>query len=247
MQRISTGYEREIGVLLEQAIDLERELEGASYSRTQGPKGEPELVKKLQSQIERFLKRRNDEYVGKVFLQYADKDTMLILPDKFHAALSDFGVHLMAEEEALLLTTMDIDNNGGLDLNEFTAALRQPSTSVEQFVGTLPISGMLASSLAVPGAVDSLKELCNLKSDQLKAAIEAFSVSVHEMLQNQLKYLKTLLDTKEAIAQEESDGSGSKCAVFVMNAGSVKTYHEGMYKRIGACSSAHSPAHYNYL
>ena len=108
-----------------------------------------------------------------------------------------------------------------------------PSTPVEQFVETLPIAGMLASSLVIPGAGDPLRQLCSLKSDQLKAAIEAFSLSLHQMLKTQLDYLKTLLDAKESKAQEDADGSGSKCAVFVMNAGSVKAYHEGIYERIG--------------
>jgi hypothetical protein len=67
----------------------------------------------------------------------------------------------------------------------------------------------------------------------LKAAIDAFSLSLHQVLNEQLAHLKTLLDAKEAKAQEDADGSGSKCAVFVMNAGSVKAYHEGMYTRIG--------------
>jgi hypothetical protein len=47
------------------------------------------------------------------------------------------------------------------------------------------------------------------------------------------RQIKTLLDAKESKAQEDADGSGSKCAVFVMNAGSVKAYHEGIYERIG--------------
>ncbi len=92
---------------------------------------------------------------------------------------------------------------------------------------------MLASSLAIPGAIDPLKELCNLKSDRLKTAIEAFSFSLHQVLKKQLDHLKTLMDAKEAKSQEDADGSGSKCAVFVMNAGSVKAYHEGIYERIG--------------
>jgi hypothetical protein len=203
-----------------------------------------QVVEKLQGQIELFLNRRNKEYVERVFHNFADKKKKLILSSKFHEALSEFGVHLPSAEVEILLATMDINNNGGLDLNEFTSALLQPSSPVEQFLETLPISGMLASCLATPGAADPLKELCNLESYQLKVAIEAFSVSLRQVLDERLAFLKELLDAKEAKAQEDADGSGSKCAVFVMNAGSVKAYHEGMYERIGEhmLTSSHSIA-----
>jgi hypothetical protein len=104
---------------------------------------------------------------------------------------------------------------------------------------------MLASSLAIPGSAEPLKELCNLDSNRLKAAIDAFSLSLHQVLNEKLAHLKTLLDAKEAKAQEDADGSGSKCAVFVMNAGSVKAYHEGMYSRIGEHThSTHTHSNY---
>jgi hypothetical protein len=137
---------------------------------------------------------------------------------------------------------MDIDNKGALDQKEFAAALRQPSTPVEQFVETLPISGMLASSLAIPGAADPLKELCNLEPSRLKAVLEAFSSSLHRLLEKELGSLKDLLDSKEAKEQVDADGSGSKCAVFVMNAGSVKAYFEGIYEVPGAYLEQSGPA-----
>ena len=214
----------------------------------QEPKSEgevTEVVKTLQGQIERFLNRRNDEFIEHAFNKHADKEKKLIWLNKSDEALLEFGVHLPSEEIKMLVTTMDIDNNGGLDLTEFKTTLRQASTPVEQFVETLPISGMLASSLAIPGSAEPLKELCNLDSNRLKAAIDAFSLSLQQVLNEQLAHLKTLLDAKEAKAQEDADGSGSKCAVFVMNAGSVKAYHEGMYSRIGEHThSTHTHSNY---
>jgi Ca2+-binding EF-hand superfamily protein len=73
-----------------------------------------------------------------VFQKYAEEDRKLIFSNRLHEALSEFGLCLPSEEIETLLSTMDIDNNGGLDLREFEAALRQPSTPVEQFMKTLP-------------------------------------------------------------------------------------------------------------
>jgi hypothetical protein len=212
----------------------------------QSSPSEDEQRKRMLAQIELFLNRNDDERdaVGPAFQKYADEGRKLILPDRLHGALAECGVHLPSEEVTMLMTTMDIDNKGGLNLQEFTSALRQPSSAVEQFVATLPISGMLASSLAIPGAAEPLKELCTLDSQRLRTAIEAFSLSLHQLLKGRLAKLKILLDAKEAKAQEDADGSGAKCAVVVMNAGSVKTYHEGMYERIGEpmLTSSHSIA-----
>ncbi len=204
-----------------------------SDSQMHSSPSEDEGCKKLQAQIELFLNRQDEACVGRAFTKYSDEARKLILPTRLHEALAEFGVHLPLEEATMLMTTMDVHNNGGLDLQEFTSALRQPTSPVEQFVATLPISGMLASSLAIPGAAEPLKELCTLDSDRLNAGIEAFSLSLHQVLKVRLAKLKILLDSKEAKDQEDSDGSGAKCAVFVMNAGSVKAYHEGMYERIG--------------
>jgi hypothetical protein len=195
--------------------------------------GDPNLVKELQAQIELFLNRRKDEFIEHVFNKYADsadRDHKMMFFNKTDEALREFGLHLPSEEVRILVTTMDIDNNGALDLNEFKSVLRQASTPVEQFVGTLPISGMLASSLAIPGAAEPLNELCDIESYRLKAAIDAFSFSLHQMLNEQLAKLKTLRDSKE---DEDADGSGSKCSVLAMTAGSIEDYHEGMYGRIG--------------
>jgi hypothetical protein len=190
-------------------------------------------VKILEAQIDLFLNKNNPEFVERVFSKHADKVLNLIMPNKLCKALSEFGLYLQPDDAAALMTMMDIDNNGGLDLKEFAAALRQPSTPEEQFVQTLPISGMLASCLTTPKATDPLKELCNLSSEQLKAAIDAFSFSLYREVKKQLFYLKSLVDVKESKALEDADGSGTKSAVLVMNAGSVKEFYEGMYERIG--------------
>ena len=192
------------------------------------------LVKTLEARADLFLSRNKAECVERVFHKHADEKQELILQDKLGEAFHEFGVNLSADEVQALITMMDIDKNGGLDLKEFTAALRQPFTPVEQFLQTLPISGILASCLVTPeSAPDSLEELCNLGWEQLKAAIHAFSSSLEHELKRQLDNLKSLVDAKEAKAQEEADGSGSKSAVFVMNAGTVEEFYKGPYERIG--------------
>jgi hypothetical protein len=193
----------------------------------------PDLVSKLHARIERYLTRTNSDCVKQVFDKFADVDRKLLLADRLQDALAEFGSHLPQDEVDVLMSNMDIDSNGGLDLGEFAEALRQISTQEERFTKTLPITGMLASSLAVPGAADPLKELSNLEQDQLESAIEAFILSLRKLLKERLENLKGLVEAKEAKALEEADGSGSKCAVFVIDQAPIKAYHDGIYERIG--------------
>jgi hypothetical protein len=66
------------------------------------------------------------------------------------------------------ISSFDIDNNGGLDLSEFTTEPQMPSTPVKQFVKTLPIAGMLASSLVIPGAGDPLKTILKTSTSSVR-------------------------------------------------------------------------------
>ena len=97
---------------------------------------------------------------------------------------------------------------------------------------------MLASCLVTPNA-SSLEDLRNLSPEQLKAAIHAFSVSLEQQLKQQMDLLTSLIDSTEAKAKEEAGGSGSKSAVFVMNAGNVKEFYDSPFERIG--ERCHTP------
>ena len=193
---------------------------------------DPEHLNDLEERIRVFLRRQDDIAVGDVFRKHADAARQLILPDRLRAALGELGVHVGAEEAEALMASMDLEGRGGLDSAEFARAARQPSSQVEQFVGRLPLAGMLASCLATPGAEEPLKELCGLAPGRLRAAVAVFSRVLLEEAQRRLDELK---ETVAAMAAEahESDGSGSKFAVFGMNAGTVEDYYKGLYERIG--------------
>ena len=63
------------------------------------------------------------------------------LSNRLHEVLREYGVHLPPAEIKALVTRIDIENNGELDLRKFEDA---------NFDGKIPISVMLASCLAIP-------------------------------------------------------------------------------------------------
>ena len=185
----------------------------------------------VQASVRAYLQSQNEKFVETIYKKYAVDDASMIKADKLPTALNEFNIILTDEEAEAFMTSMDTDNNGGLDLQEFKRALIRPSTEVEQFVKTLPISGTLACCLATQGAAEPLKALCALSRDQLKGRMEAFMpIFLHNVLEPELDKLKELLKAREA---EEAGGYGSKFAGFCMNAGLISHYYEGPYKRIG--------------
>jgi hypothetical protein len=192
----------------------------------------PDLVNSLRKRIDKFLQGRSSQSAKSTFVAYADPDKKLIMPDRFREALGELGIQLTAEEASDHFAILDADNNGGLDFSEFQAGIIQPSSQVQRFVNTLPLHGMLASLLNTE-SVEPLKDLCDIDSERLAAAIKVFSLKVHQTTRKALIDLKGLVAAMETKAGEEGDGSGGKFQVISMNAGSVEDYHRGMYARTG--------------
>ncbi len=112
--------------------------------------------------------------------------------------LSELGVRLTSEEIAVFFKTADKDGNGGLDLQEFTNAIKCPC-KVKESTDTLPLSQLLAHCLKFKESKDPLKEISRLSSDELLAATNAYCRSLSDILAealNELKKCYAEMDTK---------------------------------------------------
>ena len=219
---------------------LERRLRRQALSIS--PRQDLPEVAALLARVDVYLFRRNKQFVQGVFDRHADPGTKdpsarLLSAHKLQAALSEFGVQLTASEASKLAVAMDTEDNGGLNLEEFVQALNQPPTQVEQFVDTLPLTGMLAACLSDPGSDDPLKALCNIKHDSLDltSRIEAFKLSLHKVLQSELVKLLEMVDAMEEERDDRAGNAGSKFAAGMveMNAGTTEEFHRGVQGRVG--------------
>ena len=234
-------------VLRSEITDLQENIEsiflrnesiyGVSVRRIKETQRNDTDVVLIQNRVECFLRRRRNEDVKSVFEIHADPKTKLISSSKLQNALKEFGILLNVTEAEKLMIAMDTDCNGGLDLQEFTTALNQPPTQVEQFVDTLPLTGMLAACLSEPGSEDPLKALCNIAPDSsdLTSRIDAFTLSLRKLLQSELVKLREMVDAMEAEKDEWAGNAGSKFAAGMvgMNAGTTDEFHRGIQERLG--------------
>ncbi len=149
--------------------------------------------------------------------------------------MREVGIQLTAEEASVLFETFDTDENGGLDLQEFTKAIKYPS-KVEQWVDSLPLSKLFAHCLSFKEGYDSLREVSRLSSDELRASMNAYCESLQIILPDAVGQLKKCFAQMDRVAAESASEAGSKFQTFKMSSGKVEDFHIGLQGRVGESS-----------
>ncbi len=148
----------------------------------------------LDRQGDYFLKRVSDKYAkisngtsdaileppcadDSSLSETKSKSILLIRTDGLKDALLELGVPVERDQVEELMLIMDLDENGGLDFEEFKLAVQQPPTQLEQWASMLPLAGMLARSLPVNGGQGDppLRDFSRLDEDEIDVAVEVFS------------------------------------------------------------------------
>jgi hypothetical protein len=149
---------------------------------------------------------------------------------------------LNAEEISVLFETSDVDENGGLDEQEFTKAVMYPG-KVEQWADGLPLSKLLAHCLSstFKEGEDPLREVSRMSSDELRASAKAFGEGVETILGDAVDELRKCYAEMDRMAATSSTSSGSKFQTIKMSSGSVDDFHSGLQGRVGAFALATDP------
>jgi hypothetical protein len=190
------------------------------------------ITLKIQSSIALFFNIRNASHVKNVFEQHKDKHTHLVSKSALSGALRDLGIHLSAEEGSVLFETFDLDENGGLNLQEFMNVIKYPG-KVEQWADSLPLSKLLAHCLSFKGGDDPLREVSRLSSDELCSSTNAYGESVQTILKDALGELKMAYSAMDRMAAGSAGEERSKFQTFKMSSGSVEDFHIGLHGRVG--------------
>jgi Ca2+-binding EF-hand superfamily protein len=77
------------------------------------------------------------ERVHATFVKFADKSTTRIPSTRFPLALQELDIRVPPDKLQQLFKEADIDQDGGLDLEEFRRVIARP-TELEQWCSTLP-------------------------------------------------------------------------------------------------------------
>ncbi len=161
----------------------------------------------------------------------------LMSTDGLQGALRELGAPVERQKVKELMVLMDLDENGGLDFEEFKRAVQQPPTQLEQWAGMLPLAGMLARSLPVSGSQGDqpLRDFSRLSEFAINIAVEALSDGLKRLLKEAQATARCMFDSVDKKASEASkDSAVSKFTTFKMSTGTVQNYHKGLADRIGA-------------
>jgi hypothetical protein len=213
-----------------------------------------------ESDVRLYLDRQGHSFMRRVFNQYVELESVsvdmadsisfpegngsakskrvaILKPAGLQQALQEFGVQMDSDKVRKIIVSMDLDENGGLDFEEFKRAVQQPATPLEQWVAMLPINGMLSRSYPVCGGPGDqvLRSVGKLSDDAIRSTIDVLSRALLGLLLEARVNLQQMfgrVDERAAEAAKESDGAVTKFKIFKMSTGTVADYVEGISGRV---------------
>ena len=150
--------------------------------------------------------------------------------------MTELGVEFDKDEnQAIIFDTIDTNNDGAIDFDEFKAYLLQPK-SLELWAASMPLAALVADSVSAvtqsKNAHDPLQVVCDLKESSIKMVQEAVSIGFGILLREQVKRLQ------DARVKSQAQGdSNSKYQVLEMSSGDVDDFHLGLEGRIGTIAA----------
>jgi hypothetical protein len=190
------------------------------------------LLSKLRMQIQDGFKRRDKEYLRATFDSH--KIDELITTSSLGAALKDMGIAVEKEEIDEMLQTTDINNDGGLDLDEFSTLVSASSPALE-WVRSLPLAELVLDGLPKTDGgqnQDRLRNLCKISEKELEVSCKAIMEGLFQTLKEKLAAVKKAYDLLDSNAATNKSAS-AKFQIIKMSVGNIKNFHEGIATRIG--------------
>jgi hypothetical protein len=186
---------------------------------------------KIRNQVQEGFLRRNTQHIQQTFDLHKDAVKQVILASSLGRALSDLGVHAEATEIEEVLKPRDLNEDGGLDFQEFSSLVNMPSPA-EEWVGELPLSQLVSHALPRANCPikDQLRHLSRTSPDQLEVTCEVIKEELLKILQLKLDVLK---ESFAKLDNQSAAGSNSKFQTFKMSVGSIDDFHEGLSSRVG--------------
>jgi hypothetical protein len=187
---------------------------------------------------DRFLQSLKTTGIDEVFNRHASVSPKhghkkILHPASLGPALEECGVELSADEVEVAFSQCDMNDDGGLDLEEFRLAAKTP-TKLQQWADTLELPRLLARCLALRSRnpADPHRGVADLSPADLADALDVFGRGLRRALAGAQAELRTCLDAMRA-AEAAAAGGTAKFQTFKMSSGKVEDFHGGVTGRVG--------------
>jgi len=205
----------------------------------------------MKPNINDVFNRLSPLHIDQLFKKFADQPSNKVSKSRFRAALQEVGIVLTPGKETEMFREADIDEDGGLDRDEFVRAINVPS-ELEQLCTTLPLAKLLAAcveaalpSAALPSAAtadrDPVSYVGDLSPQAIREVTADFSAALARLLPEWAGGLKEGYGRLDQLAADGSDGSGAKFQTIKMSAGTSRNFHSGLADRVGEQAAAAAP------
>ena len=221
--------------LLNQTTCLERKLQDLTLLSSPLPQTPTtkagDFAIKVRNQIQAGINRRDDEFLQAFFERKTNASgTASLNNQQFITALDELGIRKTDDDIQVIFRTMDVNNDGVMDLEEFKKAVRFPST-IEQLMNTLPIHQLFSDAMPEELGSDCIQQFGQLSPIQIKVICQEIVPFMEKILQDTVDKTRASV---EASKISEVNKSGSKFEVTPeMSAGTIGDFHGGLSGRIG--------------
>ena len=187
---------------------------------------------KVSGRIQSGINRRNDEFISKFYdRKLLHFGTSGLTNQQFASVLKEIGIVMNEDDVKTLFHTVDVNNDGVMNLEEFKRAVRFPST-MESFFCTLPIIQIFAD--AMPGEMGNdlrLRQFGLLTPEHIDVVCRESMPFVIQVIKDAVEKVRTSF---EAMDCTEACQSASKFEVPAeMSAGTINDFFGGLDERIG--------------
>ncbi len=190
------------------------------------------MLKQLKIQIHEGFKRRSTGHIRSTFdCHTIDK---VITAASLRAALKDLDVNVTEVEIGELLKSSDLNNDGGLDFEEFSMLVSR-SNSCLDFVRSMPLAELVLDGLSqVQGCAGEhqLRHLSKTSPKDLEVSIQAITEGLAMLLHENLAALKKAFDLNDSKAAVNHTAS-AKFEMINMSVGTIEDFYDGIAARIG--------------
>ena len=180
--------------------------------------------------------RRDQAFINQVFDRYATTtgvDLKRLIPKENLAnALSEIDGWLRPTNEIeTIFYEMDLNSDGGLDLEEFVRA-SQSLTELEQWLKQIPFYRLMNDAItALPRITDrSSRTAAFLTTNEIENICSGAVDGLCKMLRTHCERLRSAL---ESMDKRMETSFQEKFQIFDWKCGNIDDFHEGLEKRIG--------------
>jgi hypothetical protein len=187
----------------------------------------------LKQQVADLMSKRSNENIETVYLKYG-KDARGISQKDFFRACQEVRLDFENRKDTdELFISMDMNEDGFLDLTEFRRAMGTRSAFEQFILQIVPLHEIISSALPRKSQRSSLEVFKGLTSHEITEMADAVSGVLETVLAEKVLQLRESWEAAQAKEAHDGPSNSKFLVVEWLKAGRIQDYHNGLSGRVG--------------